>query len=140
MLSLPTPGFVPGAIITASVVNRVENPESTGKYRPVLLMAIPDRFGIRPVVAGLTTKPLYATGAPRLRLYPVQMYGGVSYLWSGHLIRLTEGSYRPTVIGWLNPDDAEAVLAHIPEGELQCARREAFLASVHQIYASQICR
>lgn len=135
-------GFHPGVIILARISNNVENPEHRGKYRPVIVVAAPDNLGIRPVVAGLTTSPEYWDGTPRIRLEPRGMADAVAYLWSGHLIRLADGTYKTRALGLLTVADAEAVLAEILPGDLQPARRVRFLESVAELNErySRLCR
>ena len=107
----------PGEVVLASVSNPVENPNSQGKIRPVVLIA---RRHSRWLVMGLTSKPTYADGTPRTPVPFPQAAGlhGPGYLW-GH---------RPTAIcvfevrshlGWVDPHLAAAIIeqAHLAPEE-----------------------
>ena len=53
---------LPGEIVTARVMNPLENSKTKGKARPAILLR---RDGARWLVMGLTTLPYFANGTPR---------------------------------------------------------------------------
>lgn len=72
----------PGEIVTARVLNPLENPRCTkGKARPAILI---ERVGARWAIMGLTTQSHFANGSPRI---PVPnstacgLGGHASFLW-----------------------------------------------------------
>ena len=79
---------IPGEVVTASVSNPLENPNSRGKIRPVILVR---RDGGRWWVMGLTTNPAYANGRARTpvrRPYDVGL-NAPGYLWGDRLTALS---------------------------------------------------
>lgn len=103
----------PGEVVTALVSNPLENSASRGKLRPVILVR---RDGSRWHVMGLTTKPIYRSGAPRQPV-PNPLCVGLNrpgYLWANRLTGVSvldiEGH-----LGWVDLALATAVItqAHL---------------------------
>jgi hypothetical protein len=104
----------PGMVVLAWVRNPFENPLSTGKIRPVVLV---EREGGHWRVMGLTTKSRYRSGQKRVAVpAPTQVgLNGPGYLWGDGLTPVCALDLeRP--IGWCDLLLAEAIadLAHLP--------------------------
>lgn len=113
-----------GMVVLASVSNPLENPQCTGKIRPVVLV---ERVCGHWRVMGLTTNPRYRTGLARVAVPDPAHVGlrGPGYLWGRNLTSICALELeRP--IGWCDPELAEAVadLAQLPRSlrsELEAA-------------------
>lgn len=97
-----------GDIVVADVRNPIENPGSRGKRRPFLLVRRVDGHwqGM-----GFTTRPSYASGAPRVAIPDPKTVGLTSsgFLWGDRLTSVSVLDIHQ-VIGQVNPSLAEAVI------------------------------
>lgn len=103
-----------GMVVLASVSNPLENPQCTGKIRPVVLV---ERVCGHWRVMGLTSNPRYRTGLARVAVPQPAHVGlhGRGYLWGRNLTSVCVLDLdRP--IGWCDLQLAEAVsdLADLP--------------------------
>lgn len=118
-----------GSIAWCNVMNPHENPNSTGKIRPVLLVS---RVGGHWLGMGLTTKPAYRNGKPRMAVPNPRSMGlhKPGFLWGRRLTRISAIDVHD-VIGTCNPDLAEAVigLANLYGPLAENLRHEACLAT-----------
>lgn len=98
----------PGYLMWAKVLNPLENPDSTGKIRPVVLVS---RVNSHWYVMGLTTKPTYESGAPRVRIPSHSSVGlpGPGFLWGQRLTRITAESVE-SFIGYADDALVEAII------------------------------
>jgi hypothetical protein len=74
--------LLPGELVWASVINGLESSRATGKLRPVILI---QAQGSQWKTMGLTTKPFYRDGSPRVLVPNPGAVGltGQGWLWSG---------------------------------------------------------
>ena len=109
------PALQPGELVTARVRNGIENRTAVGKARPVILVA---SKGSAWRVMGLTTRPRYRDGSPRVAVPNPAVVGlrGQGWLWGE---RLT----------WLSRLD---ILDHIGWVDRALAREVAALAQLDQ--------
>jgi hypothetical protein len=119
----------PGQVRWADVRNPLENPDATGKIRPVVLVEGDSRTWR---VMGLTTNDSYASGSPRVSIpdwYSVGL-SGPGYLWGGKLTRITTESVHG-FIGWSDEPLIEAIVsvavADLSSGEIDGLRTSARL-------------
>lgn len=116
----------PGEVVLARVSNPLENPRSTGKVRPVVL--IRRRLGSWDVM-GLTTNPRFRDGTPRM---PVPDSSAVGlqrggYLWGTRLTRVSVLDLDRH-LGWV---DAELAAALIVAADLDRMDAAALIRAVH---------
>lgn len=119
------PLFAPGMTVIASVKNPLENPYSTGKLRPAVLV---EPVGSDWLLMGLTRKSTYGSGLPRVAVPNPNRVGlrGPGHLWGQWLTRVSvlDVSHQ---IGWADPQLAIAVadLAHLSPGQRRQLLRAA---------------
>ena len=93
----------PGEVAWVNCRNPLENSDSVGKQRPMILVR---RVGSSWMAAGLTTRPCHADGTPRIAVIQPRWAGlraGPSYLWGENLTRvaaLDVGDH----IGWAHTE------------------------------------
>lgn len=129
----PTPGdhgvcddgtFRTGDVVLAAVRNPFENPNSKGKYRPFVLVR---RRGGHWCGMGLTTKPRYANGVPRVAI-PDPLAVGLQrqgFLWGDRLTNVCVLDLR-NVLGVVDTALAEALISLVSLGAADAAAlREA---------------
>ena len=102
------PPHQPGQVVWANVLNPIENPDATGKIRPVVLVS---STGSHWYVMGLTSKTKYATGADRVPIpnYSAVGLDGPGYLWGNRLTRITSESIE-SFIGFADDALVEAII------------------------------
>jgi hypothetical protein len=100
-VSTPRPAeLIPGELVWARIINGIENPSSTGKSRPVVLIE-PHGWAWRTI--GLTTNPRYRDGNPRIAI-PDPWAVGLNrpgWIWSGTMCT-TAGIDIDGHIGWVD--------------------------------------
>ena len=102
------PAPAPGHIVWASVLNPLENPDSVGKLRPVVLVSGTSTHWR---VMGLTTKRSYEGGNPR-RPIPNHLNVGLpkpGFLWGDKLTRITVESVE-SFIGFADDPLVEEII------------------------------
>jgi hypothetical protein len=105
------PRHLPGEIVWATVGNYLEDREAEQKMRPVVILEVRDG---QHVVAGLTSKPHYATsGYPRVPV-PASSCprGGPGYLWARSPSRLCRIDIRVHA-GWADEALIDCIAAHM---------------------------
>ncbi len=104
----------PGELVWARQFNSSENPATTGKFRPIVLI---ERRGGQWIAMGLTTKANYADGTPRVRIADPAAVGlrRPGYLWGEHTTCISVLDVDGH-IGWVDLALAEAIieLARLP--------------------------
>lgn len=100
--------LAPGELVWARIINGLENPNATGKARPVILI---EARGSAWRTMGLTTNPRYRDGSPRI---PIPHSGAVGlklpgWLWSERLCWLS-GIDIESHIGWVDEALASVVV------------------------------
>ena len=107
----------PGEVVSVVVYNALEHAGSAGKRRPAVLVR---RQGGRWLVMGLTTKPAYASGVPRVAVPDPAAVGlaGPGHLWGDRLTAVSALDVGEH-IGWVDHALAEAVaeLARLPAAD-----------------------
>ena len=98
----------PGHVVWANVLNPLENPDSVGKIRPVVLVS---GTATHWRVMGLTTKSQYEGGRPRR---PIPDFASVGlrapgYLWGDKLTRITVESVE-SFIGFANDQLVDQII------------------------------
>jgi hypothetical protein len=100
-----------GEIVTAMVLNPIQNPETTGKPRPVVLVAKRKLPGGWWDCMGMTTNPVYKNGRIRVAVPNPSAVGldKQGYLWGPRLVGVPEGDLGYP-IGWVDLALAEAII------------------------------
>ncbi len=90
--------LAPGELVWANIINGLENPHAIGKARPVVLI---EARGSAWATMGLTTKPFYRGGPPRVSVPDPRAVGlkRPGWLWSDRLC-WTAGIDIEDHIGW----------------------------------------
>jgi hypothetical protein len=98
-----------GQVRWAVVRNPLENPDSSGKIRPVVLLSADDTSWR---VMGLTTKETYSTGGRRVPIQNWVTVGlpGPGFLWGNKLTRITTESVKG-FLGWSDDHLADSIVA-----------------------------
>jgi hypothetical protein len=98
----------PGELAIAHVRNPLENPDSKGKPRPVVLVR---RDNSRWFVMGLTTRRTYSNGAPRTPVPNPLAVGldGPGYLWGDRLTAISTMDVDRHV-GWVDAELAATII------------------------------
>lgn len=101
--------FRTGDVVLAAVHNPIENPHSKGKLRPFVLVR---RSGGHWVGMGLTTKPTYANGDPRVAIPDPTGVGlhRPGFLWGDRLTKVCVLDLR-AIISVVDPALAEGVIS-----------------------------
>ena len=100
--AVTTPDHRPGEVAWVKCGHPLEDPDSAGKWRPMVLVR---RVGCNWMAAGLTSQARYADGTPRVAVVQPRWAGlrrGPSYLWGENLTRVSAldvGNH----IGWAHP-------------------------------------
>lgn len=97
-----------GQVRWAVVRNPVENPDSSGKIRPVVLVSEDDSSWR---VMGLTTKDTYSAGGRRVPIPNWLAVGlpGPGFLWGSKLTRITTESVKG-FLGWSDDHLADSII------------------------------
>jgi hypothetical protein len=76
--------LAPGELVWARIINGLENPGATGKFRPVILI---EARGSQWHTMGLTTNPCYRDGSPRVGIPDPEAVGleRPGWLWGERL-------------------------------------------------------
>ncbi len=115
----------PGEVVVARVGNPLENPASSGKVRPVVLVR---RDGCRWLVMRLTTKPHYRSGGERRPIPNPFRVGlnGPGYLWTDHLTAVCVLDVERH-LGWVDMELAATVINHagLPASDASALLRAA---------------
>ena len=115
-----------GDIVSALIMNGVEDSQSTGKLRPAVVVHRPDRHYLG--VAGLTTSSAYRDGTPRIgfsgRAAGLNQDG---YLWGGKLVRIHATIHVRHAIGRCYPQMARDIVTVTDPGTLNHDDAQAFL-------------
>jgi hypothetical protein len=102
-VSLTVPDQRPGEVVWVKCRNPLEDPDSEGKWRPMVLVR---RVGAHWMAAGLTSGSRYADGTPRVAVIQPNwagLRGMHSYLWGENLTKVSTldvGNH----IGWAHPE------------------------------------
>lgn len=96
-----------GEVVTVTVHHPLEDPQAAGKRRPAILL---DRPGPRWRIMGLTTKPSYANGQPRLAITDPRALGldRDGYLWGAPTFVAASDLHRH--IGWVDELTAQQLV------------------------------
>jgi len=100
--------FRPGEIVMANVVNGIENRHASGKFRPCVIVEVPEQGCV--IVAGLTSQAITKKGDSRMEICDKQGCGlyGRSFLFGRHLTRVSRIDVGDH-LGWLSAGDAVKV-------------------------------
>ena len=122
---------IPGEVVMAKVRNPVEDPGSTGKWRPFVLVR---RQGGTWAGIGLTTKSHYHDGNPRRAVPQPRWVGlrGPGYLWGENLVKVSAIDIGEH-IGWVHPELVDLIEEQV---RLNAADRAALRSSLHWENAS----
>lgn len=98
-----------GDVVLVDLFNALENPRATGKLRPAVLIR---RDGGQWLVAGLTTKPRYSDGSPRVPVPDPAAIGlrSQGWLWGPRPAHIATLDVHKT-IGRVDEAMAEAIIA-----------------------------
>jgi len=129
-----------GEVVEVAVRNPLENAANSGKPRPAVLVASETRRGDGWLIMGLTTKPTFADGSPRVRIPNPRAIGleGNGYLW-GNTLTWVEARSVESHIGWADRALAFAVADHaqLPQPQLIELLTSAFLHHPRDLEASE---
>lgn len=100
-----------GMVVIADVYNPFENPNSTGKGRPCIVV---ERQGGQVLIVGLTSKRTFRNGGARIAVPDPSALGlhGPGHLWSDRWYRVSAIDVGE-VIGWVTPEAAELVIGNV---------------------------
>lgn len=113
----------PGEVAWANVLNPLENRESTGKWRPVVIVA---SDGGCAHAIGLTSKPVRVTNGTRRPAISVPGLVSPSYIWSDKLVRVCRLDFGYHV-GWIGE---EQLLTLLQEVQIPARLRSRFQLAV----------
>lgn len=121
-------GLESGQLRWAVVRNPLEDPDSSGKIRPVVLVSS-DASSWR--VMGLTTKQSYSTGGRRvpIRNWTAVGLSGPGFLWGNRLTRITIDSVKG-FLGWSDDHLADSII-ELASGDLTPNEVEDLRTSAH---------
>jgi hypothetical protein len=117
----------PGEMAWVNCRNPLENPDSVGKPRPMVLVR---RVGASWMVAGLTSQPRHADDTPRVAVIQPRWAGlraGPSFLWGENLTRvaaLDVGAH----IGWAHSELVSQIEENV---RLNAADRTSLRGGIH---------
>jgi hypothetical protein len=112
------PVFEAGEVAIARVRNPLEDPNASGKPRPVVLL---HRYNGRWNVMGLTSKASRSDGTPRDPVPDTEAVGltGPGYLWGRPV--LIDAPDVLSHVGWVDPLLAALIIERVPLSKTQVA-------------------